>query len=87
MKKLLALVTVLLVGCASSNVARHFPEVPSDLQKPCPELELVATNTSKLSDVLVVVTDNYTEYHLCRIRVDAWIEWYKTQRTIFEEVK
>ena len=87
MKKFLALITVFLVGCAGTNVARHFPEVPSDLQKPCLELELVSTTTNKLSDVIGVVTDNYAEYHLCRIRVDAWIEWHKTQRTIFEEVK
>ena len=44
-------------------------------------------NTNKLREVLKTVTVNYSTYHECKIRVDAWIEWYQTQRTIFEEVK
>ena len=32
-------------------------------------------------------TDNYAEYHKCRIKVDSWIEWYDSQRKIFESVK
>jgi type IV pilus biogenesis protein CpaD/CtpE len=89
MKRLLALiVTGLLAGCAATDgVTRHFPDVPEDLKKPCPELELVSPKTDKLSDVVTVVSDNYTEYHLCRIRVDGWIEWYNAQKSIFESVK
>jgi hypothetical protein len=87
MKKLLILMAVLLTGCASSDVARHFPDVPSELKTACPDLELVSSKTDKLSDVITVVTDNYTEYHLCRIRVDGWIEWYNAQKSIFESVK
>lgn len=88
MKRLLALVpVVLLTGCLNTPVARHFPEVPEELKTACPSLEQVDPNTTKLSEVVRVVTDNYTQYHECRVRVDAWIEWYKTQRSIFEEVK
>jgi hypothetical protein len=88
MKRLLALVpVVILTGCLNTPVARHFPEVPEELKTACPSLEQVDPNTTKLSEVVRVVTDNYTQYHECRVKVDAWIEWYKTQRSIFEEVK
>lgn len=88
MKRLLALVPVLLLaGCLNTPVERHFPEVPADLKIACPDLETVDPKTDKLSDVVKVVTDNYAQYHECRVKVDAWIEWYKTQRSIFESVK
>ena len=88
MKRILALIPALfLVGCLNTPVKRSFPDVPEDLLKACPNLELINPDTDKLSDVLLVVADNYGQYHQCRIRVDAWIEWYKTQRSIFESVK
>lgn len=88
MKRLLALIpAIVLTGCLTTPVARHFPEVPKELQTACPSLEQVDPATTKLSEVVRVVTDNYTQYHECRVKVDAWIEWYKTQRSIFEEVK
>jgi hypothetical protein len=88
MKRLLALVPVLLLtGCLNTPVARHFPEVPEELKTACPSLEQVDPNTTKLSEVVRVVTDNYTQYHECRVKVDAWIEWYQTQQAIFDSVK
>ena len=82
----LILVLLLLTGCLSTPVKRSFPNVPEDLKQECPTLELVKP-TEKLSDVLDVVTDNYAEYHKCKIKVDSWIEWYDSQRKIFESVK
>jgi hypothetical protein len=88
MKKLLALALALtLTGCLNTPVSRHFPEVPEELKTACPVLEQVDPATTKLSEVIVVVTNNYTQYHECRVKVDAWIEWYKTQRAIFDSVK
>ena len=88
MKRILALIFILsLTGCLNTPVERHFPEVPADLMTACPDLEQVDPKTDKLSDVVRVVTDNYTQYHECRIKVDSWIEWYKTQRAIFDSVK
>ena len=88
MKRLLALVPIiLLTGCLNTPVARHFPEVPEELKTACPSLEQVDPNTTKLSEVVRVVTDNYTQYHECRVKVDAWIQWYKTQQAIFDSVK
>jgi hypothetical protein len=88
MKKLLAFIpVVLLTGCLNTPVSRHFPAVPEELKTACPSLEQVDPATTKLSEVVRVVTDNYTQYHECRVKVDAWIEWYQTQRAIFDSVK
>jgi hypothetical protein len=86
MKKLL--VCLLLAGCSTTvPVKRNFPDVPQVLKTPCPELKEVQEGTVRLSDVLSVVTDNYSQYHECKITVEAWIEWYDQQKKIFEEVK
>jgi hypothetical protein len=88
MKYLLALLLSLtLVGCSTSvPVKRNFPSVPEELLVDCPELKKVAQGTTKLSEVLVVVTDNYSTYHECRIKLQAWQEWYKSQKEIFDSI-
>ena len=88
MKRLsLLLLPLLLTACLTTPVARKFPDIPNDLKTACPDLAQMDPNTNKLSEVINTVTVNYSTYHECKIRVDAWIEWYKTQKTIFEEVK
>ena len=88
MRKLLLLIPVLLLtGCfTTAPVKRNFPEVPQELMESCPDLKTVP-DTEKLSDVLKVITDNYGQYQECRIKVDTWVEWYKTQKQIFDSVK
>ena len=86
MKKLLIISLLsVLTGCATPvPVAVKFPSVPSELMKSCPDLKTVDTNTTKLSEVLSVVVDNYSQYYDCKAKVDDWIEWYKTQQSIFD---
>lgn len=87
MKKLLLLIpALLLTGCLTTPVKRNFPEVPQELMEACPDLK-TAPETEKLSVVLKVVVDNYGQYHECKIKVDTWVEWYKTQKQIFDSVK
>ena len=86
MKYLSLLIALLLTGCLTVPVKQSFPEIPEELKVSCPDLNQVE-NTEKLSVVLDVVVKNYTEYHECRVKVDAWIEWYKTQKQIYESVK
>jgi hypothetical protein len=86
MKLLLIVPVLLLTGCLSTPVQRSFPEVPEELKVACPELMLLEP-TTKLSEVISVVTKNYGQYQECQIKVDTWIEWYKTQKQIFESVK
>lgn len=84
---LLVSLVLLLTACSQVPVARHFPEVPADLLVACPDLKQVEPKTTKLSEVVSIVTENYGQYQECRIKVDAWVEWYKTQKNIFDSVK
>ena len=87
MKSLLTVCMALgLAGCAVP-VARNFPDIPPALTTSCDELTLVTAGTEKLSEVLVVVTENYAKYHQCQIKVDAWQQWYNTQKDIFDSVR
>ena len=88
MKSIVLIVSAfLLTGCLSTApVKRNFPEVPQELMTACPDLKQVE-KTEQLSKVLGVVVENYGQYHECRVKVDAWIDWYKTQKRIFDEVK
>lgn len=88
MKYILALlIAVTLAGCSTTvPVTRKFPEAPSVLVEKCPELKKLAQD-AKLSDVARTVVENYTQYQHCSNKSDAWVEWYNSQKKIFEEVK
>jgi hypothetical protein len=87
MKKLFVLIPVVfLTGCVATPVKRSFPEVPPELMQACPELKQVQ-QTEQLSEVLKVVVENYSQHHECKIKVDAWMQWYKSQKQIFDSVK
>ena len=87
MRLALLLMPLLLAGCLSTPVKRNFPEAPDDLKVVCPALKEVDPATTKLSDVISVVSENYGTYQECKIHVDMWIEWYTTQKAIFESVQ
>jgi len=40
----------------------------------------------KLSDLMVVVTENYTKYHVCKEKNQAWRDWYTTQKSIYDSL-
>ena len=81
------LIATLLVGCSTTvPVTRKFPEAPQTLIEKCPELKQLAQD-AKLSDVARTVVENYTQYQHCSNKSEAWVEWYNTQKKIFEEVK
>jgi len=89
MKRLLILFpVVVLAGCLQTvPVKMSFPSVPEELAQACPDLQQVEPGTTKLSDVVSVVSKNYGQYQECQVKVDQWIQWYNTQKKIFEEVK
>lgn len=88
MKRILIVGLLLtLVGCAGVQTARKFPSAPDEIMSACPDLTLIDPRTDKLSVVVDVVTDNYTQYQYCQVKVGAWIKWYNTQKDIFESVK
>ena len=86
MKLITLLAVLVLAGCSSVPVARHFPDVPDELKIACPDLQ-ETEQTTKLSEVITVVTNNYSQYHECRVKVDIWIDWYNSQKKIFDSVK
>jgi hypothetical protein len=82
------LLSLLLTGCSTVvPVTAKFPEAPGNVaMTACPQLQKVAED-AKLSDISKTVTVNYGTYYECAVKTDAWIEWYKIQREIFESVK
>jgi hypothetical protein len=76
-----------ITGCATAvPVTARFPEPPGLLAtQPCAELQKLKDD-AKLSDISRTVTLNYSSYYECAVKTDAWIEWYKIQRIIFEGV-
>lgn len=88
MKYILIALTLALAGCSTTTpVKRTFPSVPPELLVTCPDLKELEPNTTKLSEVVTVITENYGMYQECAIKTDSWIEWYETQTKIFNEVK
>jgi hypothetical protein len=76
-----------LTGCSTVvPVKAKFPDVPERLMVKCPQLEKMS-ETPTLSDVAKTVTNNYTTYYECAVKHDAFVEWYQTQKRIFESVK
>ena len=82
------LAVLLLSGCSTLVPVRApFPDVPSELAIDCPILTQLPADTSKLSDVVSNVSENYSTYYECQAKHEAWGSWYKEQRRIYEEVK
>lgn len=81
---IIASLVLLLTACVSVPVERNFPAAPEEIKKQCPKLEEVPADTTKLSEVLLVITNNYALYHECALKVDTWNEWYNKQKSIFE---
>lgn len=84
MNKYFLAILLLLSGCSTVvPVSKKFPNAPEQLLQSCPELEKLDSN-AKLSDIAKTFTDNYTSYYECAVKLDSWIEWYSTQKKIFE---
>jgi len=88
MTKYLALfLLILMSGCSTVvPVTVKFPDAPDRIKIKCPQLKTL-NEEAKLSDIAKTITENYTTYYECAVRNDAWIEWYETQKTIFETLK
>ena len=83
MKYLVFLMALLLAGC--HTIPPQYPKWPdAPSVGNCPELDQAA-NSEKLSELLSTVTKNYGKYHECAARVDAWQQWHKEQKKIYED--
>jgi hypothetical protein len=77
---------LLLTGCVSVPVERKFPSAPDTLLQSCIDLKMLNDGV-KLSEVAKTITENYTIYHECSLKTQSWIEWYTSQKKIFENAK
>ena len=84
--KYVLIALLFLTGCTTVPVAPKFPQVPTQLMEKCPQLEKLHEDT-KLSEIAKSVTTNYTLYHECSIKLDAWMEWYEVQKQLYESIK
>jgi hypothetical protein len=83
MRKILILSALLLSGCAHVvPIAAPFPTPPEVLLQGCENLNTLQPDP-KLSDLMTVVAENYTKYHVCRQKNQAWRDWYATQKSIY----
>lgn len=81
------LIALMLTGCSTTvPVTASFPEAPSVLLEQCADLQRL-NDDAKLSDVTKSVALNYVSYYQCSVKNDAWIDWYKKQKQIFEGIK
>lgn len=85
---ILVMILMALSGCSTTApVKQKFPEAPEELLKNCGSLQTLEPSTKKLSDVLTAVTENYSKFHECKIKNDAWIEWYNANKKLYDSIK
>ena len=87
MRYLLLSMVMLLSACSTTvPVTAKFPSVPDVLLEKCPQLKTIEGEKVSIVDLTKTVTINYTTYYECAVKSDSWIEWYQTQKIIFEEL-
>ena len=78
----------LITACSTAvPLTQSFPQVPAVLLEKCPELKTIAGERVTIVEFTRTVSENYTTYHQCAGRTDAWIDWYDQQKKIWEEMK
>lgn len=90
MKVALLLLPVVLTGCLTTPVAPpqipKFPPASPALMEKCPNLKVIDKDKTVLSELTKTITENYTTYHECKIKVEEWIKWYNEQKNNFDKL-
>lgn len=87
MKYILLFALIFSTACSTTVPVKHkFPDVPPALTEKCIPLKKIEGDQVSIVDLHKTVVENYTMYYECSIKVDAWNEWYKQQKEIFESV-
>ena len=87
MKKLLSIsLLCMLSACQTVSVpiTSKFPVIPEELLVECGPLFTIDKDVVYLSEYTKTVIENYKKYHNCSNMIQAWQNWYKEQKTIFE---
>ena len=64
-----------------------WPAAPTSLTESAPDLTPLPENKKTLADLLENVNQNYASYYTLKLKYNSWIEWYNSQKQIFESVK
>ena len=84
---ILIFVLAMCSGCSTVvPITAKFPEPPKYATQACPQLQKL-NDGAKLSDVAKTVTVNYSTYYECAVKHDAFVEWYKIQKKIYDDIK
>ena len=89
MRFILLIPALLLAACSTTvPVTAKFPEAPTKTGAtvPCPQLQKLDIDPN-ISQVSNTININYSTYYQCAVKLDVWLEWYETQKRIFEGVK
>jgi hypothetical protein len=85
---LFIIIAFLATGCSTTvPVTAKFPSAPEALLENCPQLKTIDGENVSIIDYTKTVTINYTTYYECAVKIDSWIEWYQTQKSIFNDLK
>ena len=82
---LLGLVSLLAACSTAVPLTQSFPQAPDMLMEKCPELKIIVGERVTIVDFTKTVSENYTTYYQCAGRTDAWIDWYRRQKKIWEQ--
>jgi hypothetical protein len=87
MKYLIILFTIFLASCSTPvPLTNRFPEAPATLLEGCPkQLEKIEGDNVTIVDFTKTVVKNYGTYHECAAKYDSWIDWYHTQKKLWDE--
>ena len=78
----------LLVACSTAvPLTQSFPDAPDMLKEKCPPLKTIPGEKVTIIEFTKTVSENYTLYHQCAGRTDAWIDWYQQQKKIWDETQ
>jgi hypothetical protein len=78
----------LITACSTAvPLTQNFPDAPDLLMEKCPELKIIAGEKVSIVEFTRTVSENYTTYHQCAGRTDAWIDWYREQKKIWEQLQ
>lgn len=64
-----------------------WPEVPANLTEPAENLKPLPEDKKTLTDLLENANENFGSYYTLKEKYNSWIEWYNTQKNIYESVK
>ena len=87
MRTLIVVACLIMSGCTTVPVTAKFPTAPDSLREPAANLKTLDVPNPELSDLISNANDNYAEYYRLRDKYNGWIDWYSTQKQIFESIK